>query len=91
MKITLFVVLFSAIQIFATGVYSQNAKFNFKKENASIENILSAIEDQSDFYFLYNGKLVDVAQKVTVSVENQSIENTLKELFRGTKYFLQDY
>ncbi len=84
MKITLFVVLLSAIQIFATGVYSQNAKFNLKKENASIENILSAIEDQSDYYFLYNGKLVDVTQKVTVSVENQSIENTLKELFRST-------
>lgn len=84
MKITLFVVLLSAIQIFATGVYSQNAKFSLKKENASIENILGSIEDQSDFYFLYNGKLVDVTQKVTVSVENQSIENTLKELFRGT-------
>lgn len=84
MKITLFVVLISAIQIFATGVYSQNAKFNLKKENASIENILNVIENQSDFYFLYNGKLVDVTQKVTVSVENQSIENTLKELLKNT-------
>lgn len=84
MKITLFVVLLSAIQIFATGVYSQNAKFNLKKENASIENILSAIEDQSDFYFLYNGKLVDVTQKVSISVDNQSIESTLKALFRDT-------
>lgn len=84
MKITLIVVLLSAIQMFATGVYSQNAKFNLKKENTSIENVLSAIEDQSEYYFLYNGRLVDVTQKVSISIENQNIESTLKTLFNDT-------
>lgn len=84
MKITLFVVLLSAIQIFANGVYSQNTRFSLQKKNATIETVLGAIEDQSEFYFLYNGKLVDVMQKIDLSVENQTIENTLNELLRNT-------
>ncbi len=84
MKITLFVVLLSTVQTLAISVYSQNTRFTLTKENATIENILGTIEDQSEFYFLYNGKLVDVAQIVSIKVENQSLEKTLNELFKKT-------
>ncbi len=84
MKITLFVVLLSAIQFFTNNLYSQNTLFSLAKENTTIENILGTIEDQSEYYFLYNGKLVDVAQKVSLKVENQNLENTLNALFRNT-------
>jgi TonB-linked SusC/RagA family outer membrane protein len=84
MKLTLFVVLISAIQIFAKDAYSQNTQFSLKKENTAIEAILGAIENQSEFYFLYNGKLVDVTQKVSINVENQVLEKTLNELFKNT-------
>jgi hypothetical protein len=72
MKITVFVVLLSAIQIFASDVYSQNTRFTLAKKNTTIENVLSMIEDQSEYYFLYNGKLIDVVQKVNIRVENQN-------------------
>lgn len=84
MKIALFVVLLSTVQILASSVYSQNTRFTLAKENVTIENVLSAIEDQSEFYFLYNGKLVDVTQKVKIKVENQNLEKTLNELLRNT-------
>ncbi|MGQ8336138.1 TonB-dependent receptor [Sunxiuqinia sp. A32] len=84
MKITLLVVLFSAVQIFANGVYSQTTRFTLTEENTTIEDVLKTIEDQSNYYFLYNGKLIDVTQKVNIKVENQDLENTLKELFKET-------
>ena len=73
MKVTLFVVLFSAIQVLATGAYSQTKGFTLAKENTTLENVLKAIEDQSNYYFLYNGSLIDVSQKINVKLENQSL------------------
>lgn len=91
MKITLIVVLLSVVQIFASSVYSQNTRLSLKKENTSIEKILGAIEDQSEFYFLYNGKLVDVSQKVNLMIENQTIEKTLNALFKNTNISYKIY
>lgn len=82
MKVTLFVVLFSAIQVFATGAYSQTKGFTLAKENTTLENVLKAIEDQSNYYFLYNGSLIDVSQKINVKLENQSLEATLQALLK---------
>ncbi len=84
MKLTLLIVLLSAFQIFANSVYSQNTRFTLTKENATIENVLNTIENQSEFYFLYNGKLVDVTQEVSIKVENQNLEQTLNKLFMHT-------
>ncbi len=91
MKLTLLIVLLSVIQIFATSVYSQNARISLKKENTAIENVLKTIEDQSEYFFLYNGKLVDVTQKVNINVENQNLEKTLNELFRNTNIAYKVY
>ncbi|MBW8332325.1 MAG: TonB-dependent receptor [Prolixibacteraceae bacterium] len=91
MKLTLFVVLLSTIQILANSVYSQSTKFTLARENVTIENVLGTIEDQSEFYFLYNGKLVDVTQKVNIKVEKQNLENTLNELLRNTNITYKIY
>ncbi len=91
MKITLFVVLISAIQIFAKDAYSQSTQLSLKKENTTIEAILGVIESQSEFYFLYNGKLVDVTQKVSINIENQVLDKTLNELFKGTNIAYKIY
>lgn len=84
MKLTLIVVLISTVQIMAVNAFSQSSKFTLSKGNSSIEDVLKLIEDQSDYYFLYNGKLVDVQKKINIKVENQSIEKTLDELLKGT-------
>ncbi len=84
MKVTLGVILFSAVQLFASEGYSQDIRFTLTKANSTIENVLNVIEDQSDYYFLYNGKLVDVTQRVNIRIENQDIGKTLDELLRNT-------
>ncbi|GHV31225.1 SusC/RagA family TonB-linked outer membrane protein [Bacteroidia bacterium] len=64
--------------------YAQNTRISVDKKNASVEDILNIIEEKSEFYFLYNNKLVDVERKVNVHVENSPIYTVLNEVFDGT-------
>ena len=89
MKLTLFVILISTVQILAVSAYSQNTRFTIIRDNSSIEDVLKLIEDQSNFYFLYNGKLIDVSKRVSINVTDQNLENTLTELLRETNISYQ--
>ena len=81
MRNTLLILLVSAFQALANSSYSQTAKLNMDMKNATVREVLSRIEEESNFYFLYNEELVDVNRKVSVSIKNESIENVLSRLF----------
>ena len=84
MKITCFLLLISALSVFAGKTYSQTKMFNLNMENVRVKAVLSSIEDQSEFYFFYSDKIIDVNRNVSISAENQNIETVLKSLFTGT-------
>ena len=44
---------------------------------------LEKIENNSEFYFLYNAKLIDVNREVSISVEDEKISDILNSLFAG--------
>jgi len=92
MKLTFFLLLMSVVSVLAEKSYSQAKKLNLTRENATIKEVLSAIEDQSEFYFMYSEKVIDVNRRVTVNIENQTVETVLKNLFAGTdvEYTLKD-
>jgi TonB-linked SusC/RagA family outer membrane protein len=50
-------------------------------KDASIESVLNKIEEISEFYFLFNHKLIDVERKVDVSAEEEPIKDILSEIF----------
>ena len=84
MKLTAFLILISVLSVFANESYSQSKKLTLDMKQASVKDVLSNIEDQSEFYFLYSEKIVDVNRKVSVDIENQDIETTLNSIFEGT-------
>ncbi|MFA5328084.1 MAG: TonB-dependent receptor [Prolixibacteraceae bacterium] len=84
MKLTVIALCFTVFQGFALATFGQNAKVNLKMTNVSIKQVLSLIEDQTNFFFIYNGKLVNVERKISVSAEDQDISDVLKEVFNGT-------
>ena len=51
-------------------------------ENVTLETILNEIENQTGRLFIYNDK-VDVSHKMSIHVENQSINKVLDSLFEG--------
>ena len=60
--------------------------------DVTIKEVLSRIEDQSEFFFLYNSKLVDVNRKTDLNVKDQKIDKILAELFDNTdvNYIIYD-
>ena len=84
MKNILILMVITVLQVFASDSYSQNTRLTLKLNNVTVENVLNTIEDQSEFYFLCNKKLVDVDRKVSVHQENQKIGIILTQVFEGT-------
>ncbi len=81
MRNTAIILMISAFQVFATGSYSQTVHFNLKARGATVKEVLTQIEEQSDFYFLYNSELIDVTRNVDLSVRNANVEDVLAGLF----------
>ena len=89
MRAFIFIMLFSISQVLAVNTYSQSTRFNFSLKNVSIKNVLKQIEDQSEFYFIYDSSVIDVDKKVSVDSENGSISEVLESIFSGTKVTYQ--
>ena len=49
-------------------------------ENAKPENVFSAIEEKTDYDFIYDTKALNKAQSITINVQNQSVAEVLREL-----------
>ena len=81
MKLTLIIVLLCGFQSFA-GLNAQTVTLN--ADNKEISKVLLAIEKQGDFRFVYDSRLKDLKQKVSVSFINAPIKEALKQLFAGT-------
>ena len=76
--------LFVFIQVSADNLYSQSARVSLNMQDATIEEILNTIEQESEFFFLYNNKLINVDNKTSVNVDSQPVQLVLNELFAHT-------
>ncbi|MDR1673144.1 MAG: TonB-dependent receptor [Bacteroidales bacterium] len=85
MRISLFLMFALCMQLMAAPSYSQTAQLTLHMNNAKIKDVLVQIEEQSEFYFLYNGKLVDVNRTVSINVDGKNINEVLNSVFSGTE------
>ena len=83
MKLIVFVICLTTLGALASSSYSQATKLSLSSKNTSIKQVLLEIENQSEFYFLYNNKLIDVEKKVNVDVKDKKILTILDLLFEG--------
>lgn len=84
MRIAIILLLFGFLQTRANDAYSQKIKLSISFTNTELVKVLDKIENQSEFYFLYNEKLIDATRKVSIEAKEEQIENVLKNLFSGT-------
>lgn len=91
MKITLFLLLFVTFQAYCADSYSQNAKVSIPNSQLRVGQVLSKIESQTEYLFVYNKKSVDVRRTVDVNADNKSVADLLDEVFAGTniKYVME--
>lgn len=92
MKLTLFCFLIGVIQLWASQGFSQSTRLTLNLKDTKVENVLNKIEEQSNLYFIYNRKVVDVNRTVNVVCTDQIITEILDKIFLGTnvKYEIQD-
>lgn len=84
MKITI-VALFTCIYtLFAVEANSQNAKVSIQANGFSVQKVISEIEKQTDYLFVYDKNEVNVNRKVSVNVNNESVSEVLSKIFEGT-------
>jgi TonB-linked SusC/RagA family outer membrane protein len=91
MKISAFLSFCCLMNVFATPTYSQLTKISLNLKDATIEEVLNKIEDVSEFYFLYNNKLIDVTRKVNIEADKEPIKDILNDMFdKDTKFIVYD-
>ncbi|MFP4366857.1 MAG: carboxypeptidase-like regulatory domain-containing protein, partial [Bacteroidales bacterium] len=84
MRNTTILLLLNVFHICAFDSYSQETALTVNLENFTVRDILAQIEEQSEFYFLYNSKLIDANRKTSLKVEDQDIDQILTMLFKDT-------
>ncbi len=92
MKISTLLLFCCMLNALATPTYSQATKISLDLKDCSIEQILDKIEQESEFYFLYNQKLIDVTRKVDIIADKEPIKDILNNIFDGydVKYAVYD-
>jgi hypothetical protein len=70
MKISAILLFCCLVNIFAAPAYSQTTKISLNLKDATIEDVLNKIEDVSEFYFLFNHKLINIYRKVDIEADN---------------------
>lgn len=84
MRLCLLFIALSLTQVFASVSYSQSTSLTLKMKNVSIEDVLNKIEEKTEFRFLYNKDVVNVGQRVNVSVNESSISDILNNILKNT-------
>lgn len=82
MKLALMCLLLFASGLFASETYSQLAKVSITAQSAALRNVLSDIEKQTDYLFVYDKSEVDVLEKVSIHAKDQTVAEVLTNLLQ---------
>ena len=92
MRIAVIIMIFGILQVRANDAYSQNTRLSLNFSETELVKVLDKIESESEFFFLYNEKLLDTERKVNINEKDQLIGKILDDLFANTdvKYTIID-
>ncbi|MDR3252774.1 MAG: SusC/RagA family TonB-linked outer membrane protein, partial [Tannerella sp.] len=69
----------------ASKSYSQRALLTLNMQNKTVREVFDAIEQQSEFVFLYYSSAVEEKRKIDIKVKNQTIDKVLDIVFDKTE------
>jgi TonB-linked SusC/RagA family outer membrane protein len=89
MRTTIFIMLLTGLQAFSLSSEAQSEPLSIKVENSSLRDVFRMIEDQSDYHFMYNSRIVNVDRSVSIGVDNMEVPEILDVLFLDTDIVYQ--
>jgi TonB-linked SusC/RagA family outer membrane protein len=78
------VIFIGLLCLMVQSAAAQSRLITLSENDATIEAVINRIEDHSEYRFLYNTKVVDVTQKVSVTAKSESISVVLDHLLSNT-------
>lgn len=84
MKNTLLALFLSVGTAYATESYSQNTRVTIIVNQASPIHIISEIEKQTDYLFVYDIKDINSKHLVSIDAKERPISEVLDKMFKGT-------
>lgn len=84
MKICLILLLVSVASVHANVGYAQDVKLNINLQNATIQELIREIENQSEFIFVFCDNVIDLKQRVSIKANDQPIEKILEQVLDET-------
>ncbi|HOI48414.1 MAG TPA: SusC/RagA family TonB-linked outer membrane protein, partial [Prolixibacteraceae bacterium] len=72
--------LFLSVMAIAAGSYSQNTRFDLNVRNASIVEVLEAIENKTEYGFLFKADQLDLEARYNLELKDAKIENVMNEI-----------
>lgn len=85
MRLTVFILLYTILQVTGTESYSQATKLSLNFKNVTLKEVLTAIEEKTEYFFMYSSKMIDVERKIEiVNIEKENISETLNKVLEGT-------
>ncbi|MDR3140585.1 MAG: TonB-dependent receptor [Tannerellaceae bacterium] len=70
--------------LLAVNTYSQSTYLTLNIKEATIKNVLNNIQQNSEFFFIYDASVVNVQKNVSIKVKDKLIPEILDELFKGS-------
>ncbi|HUX58016.1 MAG TPA: TonB-dependent receptor [Bacteroidales bacterium] len=92
MRIAIILMILGILQARANDAYSQKTRLSLNFSETELVKVLDKIENESEFFFLYNEKLLDTERKVSMTANDELVSSILDNLFTGTdvKYTIVD-
>ncbi len=83
MKFTILLILAFSLQSFARGYGQENISLHLEK--ATLKKVFKAIEQQGAFRFVYKDDILPREQRVSIAVENATLEQVLAVVLQNTQ------
>ena len=83
MKFTILLVFVFSLQSFGNGYGQDNISLNLEK--VTFKKVFKAIEQQGVFRFVYKDEILPRDQRVSIAIENASLEDVLNHILRNTE------
>jgi hypothetical protein len=83
MRLTCILLFVSIGFAFASGSYAQGTYITMNLSDKTVAEVLETIENETEFNFYYNNKLINASRLVSVNVKNKHVYTVLEQMFRG--------
>lgn len=81
MKLSIFLLFFCVLQLFAENVHSQTATIHLKNNSLTLNELISEIEGQTDYLFIFSKDDVDVEQQIEINKQTGKVSDILNQVF----------